>query len=316
MPTRKSVGVIGLGFIGGGLARNLVKAGFDVYVYDIDSTKRQALVDDGAVAVSGPGDMAAKTDRVVLSLMHAAVVETVLFGEGGLAGAAREGLLVVDTTTESPEESRAIAARLSELGIGYLDSPVTGGAGGADAGTLSLMVGGSSDAFESCADIFDAVSSKCIHVGECGAGAAAKMVNQLLMCAQIASAAESMVYCEKQQVDFDRVVQAINPQLQENMWLRTLNDKRHEAQEHTGDRPTADTDHYTPLFVKDMRCMLQLGATQPVAEAVLAMVASAVEHRTDGPFVWSVKTGLDALNSQGASETASRSHREAAKARA
>lgn len=296
MKKTRSVGVVGLGRIGSGLVLNLLKAGLTVFACDSDTEKLAVLAARGARPATSPGAMAAETDRIVLSLPNASVVESVVFGEVGIVQARPAGCLVIDTTTTAPEDSRSLAKRLADVGIDFMEAPVTGGEGGAREGTLSLMVGGSPECYAACSDIFEAVSQKAVLVGDVGAGASAKMVNQLLMCAQIASAAEAMLYCEKQAVDFDKVVEAINPSLQSNLWLQNMIRRYKEYESSDEPHPTADQDHYTPLFVKDLNCMLKLGAVQPIASAARDMVQTAVDEKTAGPFIVSVKTGLDAMN--------------------
>ncbi|MBD3242178.1 MAG: NAD-binding protein, partial [Chitinivibrionales bacterium] len=138
-----------------------------------------------------------------------------------------------------------------------------------------------------------AVSQRAVLVGQSGAGATAKMVNQLLMVAHMAGAAEALVYAESQGVDFGKVVEAINPQLAEDQYVKVFGER---ARQCGPDQIVpADKCHYTTLFLKDTKCMLRLGKKQPVAAAASLMLRSAVERATDGPFPWTFKTGLDAL---------------------
>jgi len=296
MSTEKSVGIIGLGRIGSGLMKNLCAAGYTVYGLDKDENRRSAAREAGVVLVDSPLKMAAQTDRVVLSLMNVTIVETVLFGAGGLlAESPGKRMCVVDTTTMSPEKSRLVASRCAQQGCGYLDAPVTGGEHGAQKGLLWYMVGGEKEDFSRCEDLFEVTGDHTVLVGESGAGSGAKMVNQLLMCAHIAGAAESITYLEEQNVSIEKTLDAINPDFKNDRWLAHMVDHRKKINDGDNDAPKAPADHYTPLFLKDMGCVRERGGPLPVAEAAYCMIQSALENGCDGPFPWSLKTGLDAL---------------------
>ena len=121
------------------------------------------------------------------------------------------------------------------------------------------------------------------------------MVNQLMMCAQIAGAAEAFVYTERHGTDPARVLQAINPKVRDNLWVQKHEQQR--LQKRAGDLPAvpASEDHYTPLFLKDMSCLLESDMDLPIARAAAAMLRTAVEGGLEGPFPWSMHTGCEAM---------------------
>jgi len=286
----KKTGVIGLGRIGSGYVKNLLKAGFEVSVLDLNKERMEELTALGAVAAQSAAEMGASCSRIILSLFGIESVEAVLFGENGLTSRKPKELIVIDTTTIAPEDSRRVARKLAEEKIGYLDAPVTGGEHGAQSGNSVFMVGGSTKFFADCEDVFTATGSRFVLVGETGAGATAKMVNQLLMVAHMAGAAESVAYTEMQGVDFAKVLEAINPQLQEDHYVKRFTKMREEYGQN--DTPSEPVDHYTNIFLKDITCILKLGKKQPIASAGYAMLKSAVDNKTAGSFPWTYKTGL------------------------
>jgi 3-hydroxyisobutyrate dehydrogenase-like beta-hydroxyacid dehydrogenase len=291
-----TVGVIGVGRIGSGLATNLLKNDFPVAVFDQNAEKTHRMAESGATAVDSPAAMAGSCSHIFLSLHAAESVNAVLFGADGLAVSRPDGpLAVIDTTTIAPEQSRAFHDRLATLRIDYLDAPITGGEGGARSGTLYFMVGGDSNLFNTCKPLFKAVGRRAVHVGASGAGATAKMVNQLLMMAHMAGAAEALAYVEAQGSDFDRVLEAINPQLSEDPYVNSFNRLRKTVVREPDTVIPADDCHYTELFLKDARCILELGTYQPVTTVAAQILDAALRNGTDGPFPWTFKTGLAAL---------------------
>ena len=297
MSSRHSaVGVIGVGRIGSGLATNLLTNGFRVAVFDQDAEKTLRMAESGATAVDSPAAMVGSCSHIFLSLHAAESVNAVLFGAHGLAASRPDGpLAVIDTTTIAPEQSRAFHDRLAPLRIDYLDAPITGGEGGARSGTLYFMVGGDCEVFNTCKPLFEAVGRRAVHVGTSGAGATAKMVNQLLMMAHMAGAAEALAYVEAQDIDFDRVLEAINPQLSEDPYVNSLNKLRKTVVSEPDTVIPADECHYTDLFLKDARCILELGTNQPVTTVAARILDAAIKSGTNGPFPWTFKTGLAAL---------------------
>jgi putative dehydrogenase len=198
----RKVGVIGLGSMGLGMARALLRAGFEVHGCDLRREAMDAVVRDGGRAAESPAELAARVDDVVTVVVNAAQTEEVLFGAAGAAAALRPGCAVVTSATVPPEYAARLGARLGALGLLHLDAPISGGAVKAAAGQLSIMASGSSAAFERCGAILDALAAKVHRLGDAsGLGSKVKLVNQLLAGVHIAAAAEAMALCLKEGAD-------------------------------------------------------------------------------------------------------------------
>lgn len=203
------LGYIGLGLMGGGMARNLLKAGFSVTVHNRSRGKVDALVAEGASATSSPREVAEASDIVFTNLPDGPDVEKVVLGDEGIMQAARPGLIVVDHSTIAPAIARHIAAELAKVGVSFLDAPVSGGDVGARAGTLTIMVGGEAKALERARPALEAMGKTITHVGASGAGQVTKAANQIMVAAQMVAEAELLVLAQKSGVDPAVVVEAI-----------------------------------------------------------------------------------------------------------
>lgn len=207
MPQR--VGYIGLGLIGAPMARNLMKAGFEVVVHNRSREIVQELVSEGAVEAHSPAEVARQVEVVFTCVPDSPDVERVALGPEGIIEGAHEGLLYVDHSTIKPETARYVAEKLAEAGVACLDAPVSGGDIGARAGTLAIMVGGPREAFERAMPCFEATGKTITHVGESGAGQVAKACNQIMVAAQMVAMSELLVLAAKAGADPERVVAAI-----------------------------------------------------------------------------------------------------------
>src|SRR5262245_53487802 len=186
-------GVIGLGSMGGGVATSLLRAGFAVRVCDVRAGVVQSLAASGAVACANPAALGAACDVVILLVVNAEQTETVLFGEGGAAGAMREGSVLLLCVTVPPDYAERLGPRLAQRGILMLDAPVSGGEAKAASGEMTVMAAGAPEAFALCEPVFAAIAQKVYRLGETpGAGSKVKMINQLLAGVHIAAAAEAM----------------------------------------------------------------------------------------------------------------------------
>jgi 3-hydroxyisobutyrate dehydrogenase len=154
------VGFAGLGIMGAPMASNLLKAGFDLRVYNRTASRCEPLVAQGAKAYATPAELAAESDVVIMIVSDTPDVEAVLFGENGLASGLKAGADVVDMSTISPARTVEFSTRLAEQGVSMLDAPVSGGDKGAIAGTLSIMVGGDKGTFDRCMPLFEAMGKK------------------------------------------------------------------------------------------------------------------------------------------------------------
>jgi 2-hydroxy-3-oxopropionate reductase len=203
------VGYIGLGLMGSGMARNLLRAGFPLIVHNRSRAIVDQLVSEGAAAAESPKAVAAQVDVVLTNLPDSPDVELVALGKAGIIEGAHEGLIFVDNSTIKPETARKIATALAAKGVMALDAPVSGGQIGAVQGTLVFMVGGPQAAFEQVIPLFKAMGKSWTLVGESGAGQIAKAANQIMVAAQMVAMGELLVFAQKAGVDPFRVAEAI-----------------------------------------------------------------------------------------------------------
>ncbi len=203
------VGYIGLGIMGGSMARNLMKAGHQLVVHNRSRAIVEQLVSEGATAALTPKEVAEQVEFVFTNLPDSPDVEQVALGKDGIVEGAHEGLIFIDNSTIKPETARMIAAALAKVGVQALDAPVSGGDVGARNGTLTIMVGGPQDAFDRAVPLFQAMGKAYVLVGDSGAGQIAKVCNQIIVGAQMVALAEALITAQKSGVDPARVVDAI-----------------------------------------------------------------------------------------------------------
>ena len=203
------VGYIGLGIMGGGIVRNLLKAGHELIVHNRSQGKVDAMVALGAKAAATPREVAEQVEFVFTNLPDSPDVEAVVLGENGIIEGAHEGLIYIDNSTIKPETARMIAERLAAVGVQALDAPVSGGDVGARDGTLTIMVGGPEAAFEKAVPLFQAMGKAWVLVGDSGAGQIAKVCNQIITAAQMVALAEALITAQKADVDPVRMIAAI-----------------------------------------------------------------------------------------------------------
>lgn len=195
------IGFIGCGVMGKPMALNLLKAGYSVVAYDLNSAPLKELEAAGATSAGSPGEVAQQTNLIITILPSSPAVEQVLCGDQGILEVAQKGATIIDMTTGDPLVSQKLAALAAEKGIDMLDAPVSGGEKGAIAGTLTIMAGGRKEAFEQCTDILKAMGKTIVYAGESGMGAAVKLCNQLAFGINILGLAESIIFGAKLGVD-------------------------------------------------------------------------------------------------------------------
>jgi len=195
------VGFIGLGKMGKPMALNLMKKGFALTAHNRSRAVVEELARMGATAAASPGEVASVTDVVLTCLPTPESVEAVYLGPDGLIASARPGQILVDHSTVSPTTSRRLFAAAGEKGVHFLDAPVSGGVPRAEAGTLTIMVGGEAEAFSQVKPLLDAMGDKVVLVGGSGAGSVVKLVNQLLTGVHTAAAVEALVFGVKAGAD-------------------------------------------------------------------------------------------------------------------
>jgi len=204
-----TLGFIGLGIMGKPMAKNLLKAGYDLVVLDINPDAVAELTGMGAAAAKTPAEVAQKADRIITMLPDGPEVEEVVLGANGVIEAAGSGHAVIDMSSISPTVTNRIAAALAEKGARCLDAPVSGGETGAINGQLAIMVGGPQDLFDEMAPVFDVVGKSAVLVGDTGAGQTTKLVNQILVAVHIQAMGEAFLLASKAGVDLARVFDAI-----------------------------------------------------------------------------------------------------------
>ncbi len=204
------IGYVGLGIMGRGMARNLLKAGFGVRVWNRTASRMEELATDGAVAATSPADVAANCDIIITCVSDTPDVEAVILGENGVLQGVQPGALVIDCSTISPQATRAIAAKLAEKGVRFLDAPVSGGSEGAAKGTLTIMVGGESTDVERATPVFQAMGKTITHVGGTGAGQMVKLVNQILVVGNCLAMCEALLFAESGGLDLQKTYDAIS----------------------------------------------------------------------------------------------------------
>lgn len=187
-----TVGVVGLGNMGAGMAANLLKAGFPVVVYDVRPEAAESLVAAGARRAAGLRELAAACDTALVMVLNFAQVREVVLGPDGLAAALAPGATLIVSSTIAPDDARSLAAPLAERGLKCLDAPVTGGKSGAEAGTLSIMVGGDREVFDAHQAMLAAMAANVYYCGPLGAGETAKMCNQLMAGVTLMATAECL----------------------------------------------------------------------------------------------------------------------------
>jgi 3-hydroxyisobutyrate dehydrogenase-like beta-hydroxyacid dehydrogenase len=185
-----AAGVVGLGVMGCAIARRLLHRLGAVHVTDLRPQARDELEADGATAHADAAGVAAASEIVLLSLNTAAIVERAVFGDGGVVDGAREGLLIVDMSSIDPNSARDFARRAHERGLRWVDAPLSGGAPGAAAGTLSLMLGGTEADVARARSVLDHLATAVTHLGDHGAGQLVKLLNQIVVGCEFAAIAE------------------------------------------------------------------------------------------------------------------------------
>lgn len=203
------VGFIGLGIMGKPMAKNLIKAGYSLVVFDINEDAVQEVVEAGAEGRTSSRDVAAESDIIITMLPNSPHVKEVVLGENGILDGAKPGTILVDMSSIAPLVSREVAAKAEEKGVIMLDAPVSGGEPKAIDGTLAIMVGGPEDAFEKVKELLLVMGASVVRVGEIGSGNVTKLANQIIVALNIAAMSEAMVLATKAGVDPEKVYQAI-----------------------------------------------------------------------------------------------------------
>ena len=205
----EKIGFVGLGIMGKPMAKNLLKAGYSLTVYDIVGEPVEELVTDGAARASSNKEVAANSDKIITMVPDSAESEMAILGPDGVLEGARPGSVIVDMSSIAPSVSQKIAAECAKKGVEMLDAPVSGGEPGAINAALAIMVGGKQEVFDQCYDLMKTMGSNVVLTGDIGAGGITKLANQIVVAANIEALSEAMVLAQKAGVDPEKVFNAI-----------------------------------------------------------------------------------------------------------
>jgi 3-hydroxyisobutyrate dehydrogenase-like beta-hydroxyacid dehydrogenase len=203
------VGFLGMGLMGSRMARNLLRKGFSVTVWNRTRARAEELVADGAKVAAKPSEVMAEVDVACTCLSTPQVLEEAVAGPDGLFQRARKGQLLIDFSTISPVLSRSLESRAHALGVDFVEAPVTGSKNGAEKGTLLLMVGGTPEAVERCAPVFSAVGEKAIYCGAVGSAAQVKLAGNALIASMLEGLSEGMLLATKAGVDPAKLLEVV-----------------------------------------------------------------------------------------------------------
>jgi 3-hydroxyisobutyrate dehydrogenase len=208
--TLKKIGFIGIGLMGAGMSRNLLKAGYQVTIWNRTESKTKPITEAGAKLAKSPKEVAENSDIVISMVTGSDDVKEVLLGEKGAVHGAKKGAVFIDMSTISPKATVEIAEELAKKGIEMLDAPVSGGVIGANNGTLSIMVGGKEKIFNEHKPILEVMGKTITYIGGIGDGQVCKAVNQILVGTTMLGVAEALVFAAKAGVDVKKVHQAVS----------------------------------------------------------------------------------------------------------
>jgi len=205
-----NIGFIGTGIMGAPMAKNLIKAGYSLMVFNRTREKTAPLAALGARVADSPAQVAQSSDIIITIVSDTPDVESVLFGENGVERGLSAGKVVIDMSTISPEATEGFARRLAEKGCHLLDAPVTGGEKGAIEGTLTIMVGGEEAIFEKCKPVFEAMGKNIVYMGQSGNGQKTKLVNQVTIALNLVGMTEGLRLAREAGIDAHKALQAIS----------------------------------------------------------------------------------------------------------
>ena len=272
----KSVGLVGLGAMGGPIARNFVNSGQPLIVRDADAASQQRFLDSHPNAV-GTTDFAdfAKCDVVVLVLPTSDIVDAVVLGEGGLLSQLQAGSTIVDMGSSIPDRTQKLAGIAAEQGVRVVDAPVSGGVGRALKADLAVMAGGDADVVAEVLPLLRATGTAIIHVGPVGSGHAAKALNNLLAANGLVAAAEAMLVGRKFGIDPATLLSVINASSGRNQATET----KYEKFVLSG---TFDSGFAATLMRKDIGIALDLARSQDVSTVLGDTLGKIWETAVDG----------------------------------
>ena len=258
------VGFIGLGIMGGPMARNLMEAGYELTVHNRSPEKAEELGEGGATVAASPKEVAEQSDITITMLPDSPQVREVVAGEEGVLEGIREGSLIVDMSTISPVVTEELAEAVKQKGASMLDAPVSGGDVGAIEGTLSIMVGAEEADFERAKPLFEAMGTTITHVGPVGAGQVTKAANQIVVALTIEAVSEALVLGSRGGVSPEKILEVLSGGLAAN---KVMEVKREKFLSHT-----FEPGFRSELHHKDLGIALAAGREYGVVLPVTAIV--------------------------------------------
>ena len=266
---KQRIGYIGLGLMGGSLARHLLSAGFPLTVHDLDPAKVDAIVKAGGKTVSSPDQIAAQVDVIIMSLPDSQVVGKVVNDSLGLFETRRKGLILLDTSTADPAISAELAARLRQKGIEMLDSTISGTSTMCAAKESIFMVGGKKEIFEQCEPLFAAMSKDWIYMGDNGTGAAIKLVVNLVLALTRMALAEGLTLAKKTGLDQLQTLEVLKKSA---AYSKSMDQKGYRMV----NRQFVPPEGPLAMHYKDVQLMLALGAKLGCPLPLLSLNAQAL----------------------------------------
>lgn len=210
-PGKTTIGFIGIGKMGTPMSRHLRRGDFTVVGYDSDSAALERVKPDGVLIAESLADLAKRSDVVITMVPNSSVVETVVFGEGGLAENMAAGRILIDMSSSYPRRTAEVAARLASRGIHMVGAPVSGGVIGAEAATLAIMPGGPKEIVDAAMPIFELLGANIVHISEeVESGHAMKCVNNFLSATNLLSSMEALAFASKLGLDPEKVLDVVN----------------------------------------------------------------------------------------------------------
>jgi 3-hydroxyisobutyrate dehydrogenase len=206
----KRIGFVGLGTMGTPMVRNLIKADYELVVYDRVAERIKLLVESGAKVAASPAEVARQSEVVITMLPADQAVKEVVLGASGIAEGASAGLIVIDSSTVLPATSKLLAAELAKMNVDMLDAPVTGSEPQAVEGKLTFIVGGKQEIYNQCVPIFKTMGKTTFHMGPNGAGSYTKLANNTISAITLVAFSEGVVLATKAGIDPKRFVEVIS----------------------------------------------------------------------------------------------------------
>jgi 3-hydroxyisobutyrate dehydrogenase len=273
----KKIGWIGTGVMGNAMVQHLIKAGYEVNVYNRTKSKTDNLVDIGATFINNVGDLAASSDIIISIIGDPKNVEDTYFGRNGIIENARQGSILVDMTTTKPSLAKRIYESANKKWLSSLDAPVSGWDVWAIWGTLSIMVGGDMDDFTSLATIFGLMGKTITYTGGAGTGQHTKMANQISIAGNTIALCESLVYAEKSGLNLQKTIEVVSGWAAGNWGWNNLAPRIIKGE--------LDTCFFVKHFVKDMKIALEecknMGIELPWLSLVNSLYQNLIEHEEE-----------------------------------